>query len=675
MPFLKHKLLFCLFIIFVSTNLHAALNPHTYETKYYFNRSMYSPAYKDLPKILSDSDVEKYYAIQQAQLAHNYKKADQLITTLDNNILVGYVYYARYISPDYHPTYYELKEWLSKYNTLAVASIIYKMAKKKAKYTYQVQELTTTNSFYDRFVPVYMRNDLFKNITPEITNLPNEKPEVIKNYITKRLNRHIKDGNTLNIKRILLSNNTRRALPHQTYDYYAYKLSKLYFLDGNDTLSIYWADKALKHTPKLFSDAAFVRGLSNFRVGNYVAAANSFYSITNSEIYSTDVVAKASYWYARSSLAAGNITNYYKGLKRASKYIYDFYGIIANEELGIDVQYPWFYFNFPKESINLITNNKYGQRALALLQFGLVDWAEQELIFLANYDTEGMSKSDESKMLNALIYMAQEIPMPALGLKFSGELGMYYGLSHLSYPIFFVDLDDEYELDPALLLAIMRQESLFYTGAISEPGATGLMQLMPTTATFIASKYGLNQHTSNRLTEAKYNITIGQKYVETLLNNPNVENNLIYALAGFNGGFLNVSKWKSDSFRHVEDPLFFIESMPFYETRHYVKVVMGNYWIYQKKIGIPRYSLYLLVQGGQPQYSKINHEEIKKLLNFRYQQAYVPNNQEFSVYQISGAIDEAPKPEIKPINDFGLNKIKMNKSLVEIKPAVKLDTK
>lgn len=344
----------------------------------------------------------------------------------------------------------------------------------------------------------------------------------------------------------------------------------------------------MKHTPKLFSDAAFIRGLSYFRIGNYVAAANSFYTITNSQLYSTNIVAKANYWYARSSLAAGNPTNYYHGLKRASKYIYDFYGIIANEELGINVQYPWFYFNFPKEFINLITNNKYGQRALALLQFGLADWAEQELIFLANYDTEGMNKNDESKMLNALIYMAQEIPMPALGLKFSGELGMYYGLSHLSYPIFFVDLDDDYELDPALLLAIMRQESLFYTGAISEPGATGLMQLMPTTATFIANKYGINQqHAPNRLTEAKYNIKIGQKYVETLLNNPHVENNLIYALAGFNGGFLNVSKWKDDSFRHVEDPLFFIESMPFYETRHYVKVVMGNYWIYQKKLVFP----------------------------------------------------------------------------------------
>ncbi len=588
------------------------------DTKYFFHRSVYSDAYKNLPKILSKSDLEKYHSIYLAQRQHDYVKADAIIKTLGNNLLVSYMYYMRYVAKNYNPTYEELSKWLNEYSDHGVASIVYKMAQDKAKKASQKLSLKKPNSFYDRFVPLYMRHDTFKNIEPYLPNGKVEKAEPIDNSTTSTIRSHLKGGRTLNVKNILLSSQVIKTLDKNTYDYYCMLLGKSYFLDGDDNQAIFWARKSLKRNEKLFAESFSTMGLAYYRMKDYKNSAASFANLMKTDgSLPTDLVALGSYWYARVSLKNTDITNYYRGLEIASRYIYNFYGIIASEELGIVPNYTWNYLSLPAESIDILTSNRYSRRALALLQFGLLDWAEQELIFLANYDTASMNKSDEMTILNALIYMAQQVPMPALGLKFAGQQGMYYGLSHLSYPIFFVELKNGYELDPALLLAVMRRESAFYSGAVSGPGATGLMQIMPSTAAYVIKKYAVEVEQNNAyLTSPSTNIEIGQQYVKQLINVTN--GNLIYTLGSFNAGSYHVDKWKKDSHRMVNDPLFFIESIPFRETRNYVKSVTTDYWIYQFKLGLENHALYSLVQGGQPIYYNVDQETINTLKNFSY---------------------------------------------------------
>ncbi len=617
---IKKIMIFNIFILLFSTTFTIINFSKLYgneETKYYFDRSVYFDAYKELPKILSQSDIKKYFDAYQLQKNGEFTESDKMLSVIKNPILVGYIYYIRYFQTSYNVTFDELRDWLYKYSDIAVASLVYKKAQALSKNRSQTITLKKPNSFYDRFIPIYKRHEFFNDVEPLLPNNSIAKVTISSNKTTESIKKHLKDGKTLNAKKILLSTSTIKNLDNNTYNHYASILAKSYFLDGEDDQAIFWARRATRENPDAFPEATFTMGLSYFRLKEYSKSASSFKKLMQVSVLSDDTISKSAYWYARVSLILGNIPEYYRALKVASKYIYNFYGIIASEELGITPNYTWNYLSFPKGSISVLEENPYARRALSLLQFGLFDWAEQELIFLANYDASAMSKSNEVKTLNALIYMAQQIPMPALGLKFAGQQGMYYGLSHLSYPIFFVELNTGYELDPALLLAVMRRESSFYSGAMSGPGATGLMQIMPKTAEYVIKKYDLDDQFNQMLTSPKANIEIGQQYVKQLINV--TDGNLIYVLGGFNAGSYNIDRWKADKHRKSsEDALFFIESIPYRETREYIKIVTTDYWIYQYKLGLEHYALYSLVQGGQPIYYNIDQNAISKLKNFSY---------------------------------------------------------
>ncbi len=78
-------------------------------------------------------------------------------------------------------------------------------------------------------------------------------------------------------------------------------------------------------------------------------------------------------------------------------------------------------------------------------------------------------------------------------------------------------------------------------------------------------------------------MNIGQSYLEGLLQDKQIQNNLLFALASYNAGPGNVRRWKKEIGPN-EDPLLFIESLPAPETRHYIQKVMRNIWLYQNKL-------------------------------------------------------------------------------------------
>lgn len=127
-----------------------------------------------------------------------------------------------------------------------------------------------------------------------------------------------------------------------------------------------------------------------------------------------------------------------------------------------------------------------------------------------------------------------------------------------------------------LIPAIMRQESMFSPTIKSWVGATGLMQIMPYTGKEIASDLDTTFKNS-MLLEPELNIEFGTYYISKLLKK--WDNDAIRAIASYNGGPHNVTKWvKRNS--EIEDPAFFVEFIGFSETRHYVKKVLQNLWTY-----------------------------------------------------------------------------------------------
>jgi soluble lytic murein transglycosylase len=157
----------------------------------------------------------------------------------------------------------------------------------------------------------------------------------------------------------------------------------------------------------------------------------------------------------------------------------------------------------------------------------------------------------------------------------TGELKRY------SYPLAYWDIVQKKAvkrgLDPYLVLALVRQESLFDPQALSPASAFGLMQLLASTAGREAKRMGLPPPETEKLYDPDLNIMLGTQHLKGLLQI--YSNNLVKAIAAYNAGKTAVDRWEREL--SALDQEEFIERITYRETRLYVKLVLRNYWIYK----------------------------------------------------------------------------------------------
>lgn len=131
------------------------------------------------------------------------------------------------------------------------------------------------------------------------------------------------------------------------------------------------------------------------------------------------------------------------------------------------------------------------------------------------------------------------------------------------------------ELNPLLVIALIRQESRFEPEISSIAGAVGLMQVMPGTGQWVADQIKLKQYS---LSDPEDNINLGTYYLD--YTHRQYDNNSLLAVASYNAGPGNVAKWVA---RYgFDDPDIFVEKIPFPETKGYVETVFENYWNYMR---------------------------------------------------------------------------------------------
>jgi soluble lytic murein transglycosylase len=137
------------------------------------------------------------------------------------------------------------------------------------------------------------------------------------------------------------------------------------------------------------------------------------------------------------------------------------------------------------------------------------------------------------------------------------------------------------KVDPYLLLALIRQESGFDPQALSVANAHGLMQLVPATARFVAKGMKMRPPSVARLRDPEVNIPLGTKYFSDLLRRFDGQSDK--ALAGYNAGEDRVEAWMGEG--GFADSAEFVETIPFTQTRNYVKTIDRNYWFYKRLYG------------------------------------------------------------------------------------------
>ncbi|WP_460826506.1 lytic transglycosylase domain-containing protein, partial [Massilia terrae] len=128
-------------------------------------------------------------------------------------------------------------------------------------------------------------------------------------------------------------------------------------------------------------------------------------------------------------------------------------------------------------------------------------------------------------------------------------------------------------LDRAWAYGLIRQESRFIVDARSGVGAAGLMQVMPSTAKWVASKVGIGDYVHDMISDLRTNITLGANYMNMVL--ANADGSQVLATAAYNAGPSRARAWRSTLSAPMEGAIF-IETIPFPETRAYVRNVMAN---------------------------------------------------------------------------------------------------
>ena len=146
---------------------------------------------------------------------------------------------------------------------------------------------------------------------------------------------------------------------------------------------------------------------------------------------------------------------------------------------------------------------------------------------------------------------------------------------------------DNGDLDHALVLALIRQESRFDRQARSSSGALGLMQLMPRTAQGVARSMGLSYSRKRLTASAAHNIALGSRYLDDLVER--YDGSYLLAVAAYNGGPRNVARWIAANGDPRRDPdvdiIDWIEMIPIPETRNYVQRVLEGTQIYRWQLG------------------------------------------------------------------------------------------
>jgi soluble lytic murein transglycosylase len=128
-------------------------------------------------------------------------------------------------------------------------------------------------------------------------------------------------------------------------------------------------------------------------------------------------------------------------------------------------------------------------------------------------------------------------------------------------------------LDQAWVYGLIRQESRFISDAQSGVGAAGLMQVMPSTGKWVAGKIGMSDYGHGMLSDIRTNILLGTNYLNMVLNN--AEGSQVLATASYNAGPGRTRTWRGLLNAPMEGAVF-VETIPFEETRNYVRNVMSN---------------------------------------------------------------------------------------------------
>ena len=275
------------------------------------------------------------------------------------------------------------------------------------------------------------------------------------------------------------------------------------------------------------------------------------------------------YWQGRALRELGQTERSSAAFSRIAG-VHRFYGQLAAEELGRPMQVPPRAAAATESELSRVAQNPGLRRALALYRLDLRIEATREW----NWAIRDMD--DRSLLAAAELAGRNEVWDRSINTAERTVLLHDYALRYPApYSGVLFEQARARALEEPWVLGLVRQESRFIASARSSAGAAGLMQLMPATARWIAKKAGVQRYSWSRVTDVDVNAILGTAYLQHVLANS--DGSLALAAAGYNAGPGRALRWRAA--RPIEGAIY-AESIPFDETRDYLKQVMTNTVLY-----------------------------------------------------------------------------------------------
>lgn len=500
-----------------------------------------------LTNALSPADAALYHTAFDLMDKADYAGADAQLAQVTDKSLMGYAQYHKLFSAGYQSTYEELTAWLAAYGDHPMAMKVWALAKRKK---------------------------------PE--GAPDPAFPLLAANATAQRNDALAGGAGIQLAgmtRFSGSTSVARAdasAPSSDTDLTPKSARSAY---NNDQLA-----QAVTLGRQIGDH--WVAGLACWRLKRYEEAMTEFKFVSSDPSTNAWTQSSGAYWAARSAQKLGRTDDAETFLQLAASFPFTFYGLLAEERLGVDSAISLAKKGLPptfgREQRSALTasltedftwakSHPRAQRLNALVQIGLNSDARSELQAAIQASSNG---EERDRWL-------------AFGAKTHIKVNQLKSTDHLFdvslYPIPDIAPKGGYTVDKALIFAIARKESKFNAQAHSYAGAYGLLQLMPATAALVQGDNSFNSKPKQLLIPA-VNLSVGQNYINRLQGSSIVDGDLLRTIAAYNAGARPV-KDAVDSLGNDADSLLVMESIPVAQTRQYVEEVVANYWIYRQIMG------------------------------------------------------------------------------------------
>lgn len=365
-----------------------------------------------------------------------------------------------------------------------------------------------------------------------------------------------------------------------------------HYIENNDAAALDLARTVAEGSGEWVAEGAWVEGLASWRLGHCSLAGEAF-ARTASRASNVELAAAGHYWAHRALVRCREPGQAQQHLTAAAQMHETLYGMLAADQLGLEVPAHTPPQPFGRDDWQQLAQRSNVRVAVALTEIGRPALADEVLRHEA--------RIGPAYQFEALSRLARELGLPStqLWMAHNAPYGTRSDPS-LRFPVARWQPVDGWQVDPSLAFAHALQESNFRANAVSPANARGLMQIMPGTARDHSGRLNLGASYAD-LNDPQVNLSYGQRHLAMLRDHPATGGALPKIMAAYNAGLTPVSRWNYE-INDQNDPLLWMESIPYWETRGYVAIVMRNYWMYENAAGAQSPSRRSLAQGRWPEF-------------------------------------------------------------------------